>query len=54
LPEKRGDKNKPTCCKKAECKREGELHRNGHIYFPQGFCRYHYRKMLRDAKKIQQ
>ena len=51
LPERKSDKEKPSCCKIHRCEKEGEKHRLGHTYFPQGYCRYHYRKMLRDNKK---
>lgn len=50
-PERNSDIEKPKCCKISHCKREGEKHRLGHTYFPKGYCRYHYRKRLRDIKK---
>lgn len=50
-PERKSDEDKPKCCKISHCNKEGEKHRLGHIYFPKGYCRYHYRKILRDNKK---
>lgn len=47
-PETKPDK--PKCCKISHCSKEGEKHRLGHIYFPKGYCKYHYRKKLKDNK----
>ena len=51
VPERKSDIPKPTCCKVTNCEREGDKHRLGNTYFPKGYCRYHYRKILRDNKK---
>jgi hypothetical protein len=51
-PERKSDIEKPKCCKISHCDREGEKHRLGHTYFPRGYCRYHYRKRLKDNKKV--
>jgi len=51
VPERKSDEEKPKCCKISKCEKEGEKHRLGHIYFPKGYCRYHYRKIIRDNKK---
>lgn len=45
------NEHRPTCCKIENCNGEGAKHRQGHYYFPRGYCSYHYRKELREIKK---
>lgn len=51
VPERKSDNIvKPTSCKIKDCHKKGKKHRLGHVYFPKGYCRYHYTKILKDNK----
>lgn len=34
------------------CNNKGKLHRNGHRFFPRGFCSTHYKKWVKDNREI--